>query len=92
MKVFKVTSTDWVAAETAKDAQEFLIKEFGFDQGNLPDEFLAEPEELSEEQMVRLKHHGCDGEYDPPITFKEELERDIAGGVEFPCLFATTEY
>lgn len=96
IKVFQVTNTDWVAATTAKEAKDFLLDQFGFtaeaNQDEIDDDFLTEPHELTPAEMESYKHRGDDGvEYDPPISFREELERNIAEGIEFPCMFATTE-
>lgn len=84
MKVFKMNDCDWVAAESLEQAKKFALDDPGTE--------IEDPRELTDADMLRLKHSGDDGvEYDPPITFKEELERNIADGVEFPCIFATSE-
>lgn len=86
MKVFQVTECDWVAAVSAEEALKFYNQ---FCEGATE---FSEMRELTEEEMDRLKHRGDDGtEYDPPISFREELERNIRDGIEFPCVFATSE-
>lgn len=86
IKVFQVTECDWVAAASAEEALKFYNQ---FCEGATE---FSEVTELTPADMIRLKHRGEDGvEYDPPITFQEELEKNIAEGIEFPCLFATSE-
>ena len=87
IKVYRVSETDWIAARSLSEAVDFYKNQC--DGEDDPDH---EPYELDVHQMTTHEHRGEDGtEYDPPITFQEELERNIADGVEFPCLFATTE-
>ncbi len=92
IKVFKVGECDWIAAENPKDALKHWQETMGYSDDDIEIDGY-EAEELSPDEMTTFMHHGDDGERrNNPISFKEELENNLKEGVEFPCLFATTEY
>lgn len=95
LKVWQVTESEWFAAATAEDAVK-AYQEYA--KGCYGDGTLAyqEQEELRREfgepglsDMDRLKFTDEDGTV---RTFREELDRRIADGDDFPAFFATSEF
>lgn len=95
MKIFQVNDIDWFAGENADDCFK-LLKEMGmYDDGDI--QAMKDdgyPVELTDEDMDRLVF--VDDVYDNlksnKRTFREELQRRINAGEEFPCMFASSEY
>jgi hypothetical protein len=95
IKVFQITEIEWFAAATEEDAlkayAEYAEGCYGKDSEEAREQ-LAEfggPEELSEESMQAMRFTDEDGTV---RSFREELDRRIADGDEFPAFFATSEY
>lgn len=97
MKIWKMNDSDWVAAvglESAKKALADLLCD-----GKIEDvgEYLDEPRELTEAEYDQLKFSDFepgDDEYGQPgatRTFREQLNRMIEAGEEFPCSFASSD-
>jgi hypothetical protein len=91
IKVFQVTDTDWVAALNPEEARKYIIEQCGYDSDEAKEDVYEKPIELTPEEMGTMLHHGEDGVVEAK-TFQQELETDIADGIAFPVLFATTEY
>lgn len=87
IKVYSLKDTDvaeWFAGRSVEDVTT-LAESMGYDD--------AQMEELSDEAMDKLQHTGNDGTEGAPYpqSFRAELLKDLAEGVEFPCLFASAE-
>ncbi len=87
-KVFQINDCDWWAGYDLESTKVAYVKETGVP----PEDAFYNPRELTDEEMDTLLHHGDDGEHKEPITFRQELERMIESGFEFPWFFASTEY
>lgn len=76
---------EWVAAEHGGDAVKVMLENH-----ELAD--LPPSRQLSDDEMLKLKHTGLDGEEkDNPKTFRERLDQYIEAGDKFPAHFACTE-
>jgi hypothetical protein len=88
----EMNDCDWVAAETKEEAIQCLAELLG---DKPTDKFIEDndidPEVVSDERMLELKHNGEDGA-GPVRTFREELDSLIKDGTKFPMHFASTEY
>ena len=84
MKVFQMNDCEWWAAEDLESAKKACMEATGLPE----DEACDDPHELSDEAMNRLIFHD-DNE---TRTFKEQLDRMIVEGTEFPVFFAMTEF
>jgi ribosomal protein L16 Arg81 hydroxylase len=89
MKVIQMNDCDWMAAETVEQATDEYIAKYGGDEHELAED---QPTELSDEAMNCLMFNACDEEPPTKRTFREQLDKLIADGQEFPCFFASTEY
>lgn len=89
IKVFKVSDCDWFAAKTAKEARQCAIEWTENDEWEWDED---EIEELTDEQMNRFTYREEDEPEATRRTFREELDRMIARGDKFPCMFASTDY
>ena len=96
MKVFQMNDCDWWAGENLDDCLKGMAEEMGTEVEKLSDDgYIDEPFELSEKT---LNESTFVDNLEAPIekqirrTFKEELNRLVATGAKFPCLFATTEF
>ena len=88
MKVFRMNDYDWWADETLEKA----IANYRADQLTMVNEDdidTSDAYEVSDEAMEALRYHDDNG---PTWSFREELNRRIAAGEPFPCLFASTEW
>lgn len=95
MKVFKINQNDWVAAESMDQAIKFYLEcvAGGKDTPEIRDEYIENPTELTEDQMLNHTHFGDDNSLSgSAISFKAELKKNIADGIEFPCIFASSEF
>jgi hypothetical protein len=86
VKVFQMGDCDWTAGRSAEEVTAYYTGEMGCDMEG--DAAL----EITAEQMNSLIFH--DQDVDPSVrrTFKEQLDKMIADGVNFPAFFATTEF
>jgi hypothetical protein len=84
IKVYKINDCDWWAG---KSFEECLAAANEWDQRDWSSESDLEP--MSEDSLRATKYHDG-GDY--VSNFYEALQKDIANGTEFPCLFASTEY
>lgn len=96
IKIFKMNDCDWWAAETLDEAKLDCVHTFGGVWPEDAEEFLDDPYEVGDEHLDKLWFVDAD-EMDAngePVrrTFREELNRMIESGEEFPCPFASTEY
>jgi hypothetical protein len=96
MKIWKLNDCEWYAAETLDDAKRALLETIGppaegQTEAEFFEEFLENPCEVGDEHLDKLKFVDEDkpGE---EITFRQELQRMISDGKEFPRFFASTEY
>jgi hypothetical protein len=87
MKVFAMNDCEWWAAETLEEAKADYLKETGMKEADEP---FDDPHELDAEAMDRLRFF--DEDEKAKRSFREQLERMVSSGAEFPCLFATTEF
>lgn len=86
LKVFKVDEANWYAANTPDEAQAAYREDIGPE----VDEYMAdfgEPEQMSEEDLDKLKIADIDEPGHPSQTFREALVK-----LGKPGFIATTEY
>jgi hypothetical protein len=86
VKVFAMNDCEWWAAETLEQAKADYLKETGTEEADEP---FDDPHELDEEAMDHLRFTDEDG---TSRSFREQLEKMVSDGCEFPSFFATTEY
>ena len=87
LKVFAMNEYDWMAGADLESCVSLYLAEYA---GGLPrDEVLDEPHKLSDSEMDRIEYVDPDGER---CTFREQLEKLVASGQQFPAFFASTEY
>ena len=87
IKVFQLNDCDWWAGYDLESVKKAYVKETGMSL----EEAFDDPRELTDEEMDTLKHWGDEGDNKEPITFRQELDRMIESGFEFPWFFASTE-
>lgn len=105
IKIYNMDDCTWIAAANLEDAWRGFADFLGYGIEEVREDSQGfEPEELTDEDLDRLKYHLHDlGDYCPsgdlgdenadcPVTFREQLERMKRKGAAFPCFFATTEY
>jgi len=94
IKVFELNDTEWYAGESLEACIDYYFKEVlgEEDTPEAREDYLDEPCEVSEEAMNRMQFHDLDGGDETVRSFREQLDLLIAGGQEFPMMFATTEY
>ena len=87
IKVFEMDDCTWYAGESSESVTAKYLTEGGdgYDDAD-------PPVELSEETLKRLTFSDVSGPVIVKRSFREELDRMIAAGKEFPCFFATTEF
>jgi hypothetical protein len=85
-KVYAMDDFYWWAATSRESAIASFIAEMEKEQ--LEEWDSEEVTELDEEEMQSLFYHADDAR----ITFKEQLQRMMAAGEQFPCMFASTEF
>src|ERR1035438_1102739 len=87
IKAFAMNEYDWMAGADLESCVSLYLAEYA---GGLPrDEVLDEPHKRSEWEMDRREYVDPDGER---CTFREQLEKLVASGQQFPAFFASTEY
>lgn len=87
IKIFKLNDCDWWADTSLEEA----IKNYLNETGMSHEDGIEDPYELSDDEMKNIIHSGEDGA-GPRMAFIDRLLMDIAEGMKFPCLFASTEY
>ena len=91
MKIYEMDDCTWFAAASAEEAIQGYRELVGED----ADEYLEEsggPYELADEGLDRLIYHDFVDGSETTRTFREQLNKMIADGEKFPCMFATTEF
>jgi len=89
VKIFKLNSYDWYAAEDMESA----IKQITNDTGNTSEDCVeSSAHELTDDEMDSLKFVDYTDSPTMTRTFREQLALMIERGDSFPCLFATTEF
>ena len=86
MKVFAMNDCDWMAGESLESVTAAYVSDYGEDSDD-------PPVELTDSEMDRFRF--ADEEVEDPeewLTFRQELQRRVDAGQEFPQFFATTEY
>ena len=88
-RVFKLNDYEWWAGYDLDSIRVAYKEETGVDPDS--DEGFDNPQEISEDAMLRLQY--CYDEYDLSKTrsFREELDLMISKGQTFPCFFGGTE-
>jgi hypothetical protein len=90
IRIFAMNDCDWMAAKDLESAVAAYLKDFAG--GLVKDEALDNPHELSEDDMDRMAFSDLECNPVERRSFRGQLNRMIAEGVEFPTLFASTEY
>lgn len=93
MQVFQMISPnlsigEWWIGESIDACKQKMQKEYGWTDEEL-NEQIEDPIQLSGPTLEKLSFVDDDG---TKRTFKEQMEREIAEGGEFPRVFASTEY
>lgn len=101
MNVFKMNDYDWVCAENEKQAKEFYMKETGFDEDEIEEEFLGivnlndtmlvSVDDLPEEEkmITQLDIRNIGGELFVHKSFSWVIEKE---NITKPCIICSTEY
>jgi hypothetical protein len=91
--VYKINDCDWFAGADWESCRDLYLKDYGGETELLED---GSRQPLTAEELAA--HIFTDNDYiEHPIgqpvqrTFREELDRLIAAGTEFPVMFASTE-
>lgn len=97
IRVFRLNDCDWFAGEDLESCIKGFFADYlgETDTPKNREEYLDEPNELSDEELDRLKFTDIEGEWGKQgqqYTFRKALENMIKGEVEFPVLFASTEF
>lgn len=89
-KIFRLNDCEWWAGYDLESVMAGFLAETGM----APDEAFDDPRELTEKELNRLRfwRENDQGTCKHTVTFRQELDRQIAEGDAFPCLFASTEY
>lgn len=90
IKIFEINDCEWVAARSLEEAKTFYLEMVSGDTSVLDE---GCPVELTELQLDRMTY--SDDQGDPNASkrsFREELQKRIAAGVQFPEYFATSEF
>lgn len=90
MKIFSMNDCDWMAAETLEEAKAAYIATVWAGTREPEVEAFDDPGEISEEQYDKLLFTDFDA--NTKCTFRQQLERMIQQGEEFPAFFASTEF
>lgn len=88
-RVFQMNDCDWMAGESLEACKAEYLKNYWGGSTGREDEAFEDPSEIPAEAMDRMKFCDDDGS---KRTFREELDRLVALGLEFPRFFASTEY
>jgi hypothetical protein len=86
IKVFQLDDVEWWAGNSLEDCLKEARKHAGQESYEDAEELAGQ---LSDSEMQRLKFVDEDG---TRCTFEERLRDLVAEGVQFPCLFAATEW
>jgi hypothetical protein len=90
-RVFQMNDCDWWIARSLDEALADYKLQTGYGPG---DEEVEDARELTEEQLDSLTFHDSDEDDCPngiTRTFREELARRVAEGLDSPEMFASTE-
>ena len=86
MKIFAMNDCDWMAGEDIESVTAAYTSAFGEDSDDPPVELTD-----AEMDKYRFADEDAEGPEKWP-TFRQELQRRVDAGQEFPQFFATTEY
>lgn len=97
IKVYRLNDCDWFAGPSLESCVQCYLRDYIHTPDSLQnrDEYIDDEEELSDEQMERLKFTDTEGEWgekNKEYTFQSALEQMIQRGVVFPAFFASTEF
>jgi hypothetical protein len=87
MKIFKINDCDWYAAETMEEAIRQCSEDTGIPVGEVEDGAYQVADDALDILIFRDEDRP-----EEEITFRDELQRMVDAGTEFPCAFASTEY
>lgn len=88
IRIFALNDCDWYAgADLESCIQDYLEMTSA-----AREDVIENPHELDDEAMDRLVFVDDTGDTTVRRSFREQLDRMIAEGVEFPNFFASTEY
>lgn len=90
IRVYAVTDTDWFAGADAQSCADLYLNQYGGDKES--QDVYGVPVALTDVDLERLQFHDLEESMPTARSFREELDRLIAAGTEFPAFFATTEY
>ena len=90
IKIYQVTESDWIAANSVADAIKCYVDEYDGEY----DPECFEARELTDAELDGLKFIDdlADPENAKKQTFREHLQAMIAKGDTFPTYFATNEW
>lgn len=87
VKIFQVNDYEYWAGETLEETTKACLEEWGMEE-----EALDEPHEITDEEMDTLTVTDDEGPERRTIPFRQALNELVAGGQEFPCLFAANDW
>ena len=108
LKIFAVNDCDWYAAETLYEAVTAAVVDYGGPEDEVIEDpveltndemntLIYTGEKMTDTGVEPMSH--LDDTENPRMrwksykcSFREELNRMIEEGKEFPCMFASTEY
>lgn len=85
VKIFRLNDCEWYAGESLEEVTQCAQ---GFHPDCDEEDFLDDPAEVDAADLARLRYRDEDGSV---RSFAAQLEKMIATGETFPCVFATTE-
>ncbi len=99
IKIFQLNDCEWMAGEDLESVIQDYFKNYISEEvrPEIREVFLYEAEELSDEDMDRLKYHDIEGDLAGDgvkkiYTFREALNKMLEKGDKAPFYFASTEY
>lgn len=90
VRVYEMNDCDWYIARSPVQALLKAMHDTGLTRSEVLGDGMAEPREIREEELDRLKYY--DEATEQHMTFRRALERWINNGEPVPAIFACSEY
>ena len=88
IKLWQTGQPDWIAASTREEAAVLMKSLYDLTDEQVK-EYEEDLEEVPDKKLDVLIFHDDDGS---TRTFREEMNRVIAAGEKFPCMFASSDF
>ena len=89
ISLYRLDEVTWYAGESADECYRQYSKDTGMSLEELKEDNEEYPETMGPVAMMELTFFDSDGS---SRSFAMQLAKMIGEGVQFPCIFATTEY